>query len=176
MQEQLLSMVIQTLRLVRRGLSRWSRFLSICILPQSSGLRLRLVYWRQIAITGGAVLADFRLTLHGLYSGIYSWDGILAQQHSSGKMRNSPVWNRVIWRWWIIETSLLGCLVFGSLHHPCAKNNISSSSRCCSETDCKRGEIGHIKITFWGGPFDIQKLLSNSRTSGECWSEPEKFG
>ncbi|KAK9982340.1 hypothetical protein SO802_035754 [Lithocarpus litseifolius] len=30
----------------------------------------------------------------------------------------------------------------------------------------KEGKIGHIKITFWGGPFDIQKLLSNSRTSG----------
>ena len=26
--------------------------------------------------------------------------------------------------------------------------------------------ISRIKITFWGGPFDIQKLLSNSRTSG----------
>ncbi|KAJ0079837.1 hypothetical protein Patl1_22987 [Pistacia atlantica] len=51
-----------------------------------------------------------------------------------------------------------------------------ASSGCCSETDCKRGEIGHIKITFWGGPFDIQKLLSNCRTSGECWGEPEKFG
>nr|VDD24782.1 unnamed protein product [Brassica rapa] len=41
---------------------------------------------------------------------------------------------------------------------------------------CKRGEIGHIKITFWRGPFDIQKLLSNSRTSGKCWGKPEKFG
>ncbi|XLU81293.1 hypothetical protein S245_004713, partial [Arachis hypogaea] len=37
------------------------------------------------------------------------------------------------------------------------------------ETDCKRGKIGHIKISFWGGPFDIKKLLSNSRTSGEYW-------
>ena len=27
-------------------------------------------------------------------------------------------------------------------------------------------EVGHIKITIWGDPFDIPKLLSNSRTSG----------
>lgn len=34
----------------------------------------------------------------------------------------------------------------------------------------------NIKITFWRGPFDIKKLLSNSRTSRECWGKPEKFG
>ncbi|MFQ6648667.1 hypothetical protein Gotur_021074 [Gossypium turneri] len=36
--------------------------------------------------------------------------------------------------------------------------------------------MSHIKITFCGGPFDIQKLLSSSRTGGECWGEPENFG
>ncbi|KAH0640771.1 hypothetical protein KY285_037357 [Solanum tuberosum] len=53
---------------------------------------------------------------------------------------------------------------------------LARASGCCSETDCKRGEIGHIKITFWGGPFDIQKLLSNSRTSGECWVNQKSLG
>jgi ribosomal protein L2 len=40
----------------------------------------------------------------------------------------------------------------------------------------KEGEISHIKITLWGGSLNIQKLLSNSQTSKECWGEPEKFG
>jgi len=42
-------------------------------------------------------------------------------------------------------------------------------------TNCKRGKIGHIKITFWGDSFDIQKLLGNNWTSGKCWSKLEKF-
>ncbi|MBA0605155.1 hypothetical protein Godav_017762, partial [Gossypium davidsonii] len=50
------------------------------------------------------------------------------------------------------------------------------SRRCYCEIDYKGGEIGHIKITFWEGPFDIQKSLSNSRTGRECWGELEKFG
>lgn len=42
-------------------------------------------------------------------------------------------------------------------------------------TNCKRGKISHIKITFQEGPFDIQKLLSKSWTSGKCRNKPEKF-
>ncbi|KAJ7942184.1 50S ribosomal protein L2, chloroplastic [Quillaja saponaria] len=38
----------------------------------------------------------------------------------------------------------------------------------------KEGKSATLKLTFWGGPFDIQKLLSNSRTSGKCWGEPDK--
>ena len=45
-----------------------------------------------------------------------------------------------------------------------------------NETNCKRGEIGHIKITFRGGLFDIQKLLNNSRTSGECRVNHKSLG
>ncbi|KAL1821486.1 hypothetical protein ACET3Z_016355 [Daucus carota] len=39
----------------------------------------------------------------------------------------------------------------------------------------KKGKSTTLKLPFWEGPFDIQKLLSNGRTSGECWGEPEKF-
>ncbi|KAI3492749.1 hypothetical protein L1887_42581 [Cichorium endivia] len=54
-----------------------------------------------------------------------------------------------------------------------------------TSTDMPLGTAIHnIEITLGkggqlaraAGPFDIQKLLSNSRTSGECWDEPEKFG
>ena len=83
---------------------------------------------RQIAITGGAVLAGFRLTLHGLYSGIYVWNDTLAQQRSSENMRDSPVWNREIWRWLIIETSLYDCLVLRLLWLPPRRNGAGDLS------------------------------------------------
>uniref|UniRef100_A0A3Q7EX22 Large ribosomal subunit protein uL2 C-terminal domain-containing protein n=1 Tax=Solanum lycopersicum TaxID=4081 RepID=A0A3Q7EX22_SOLLC len=53
---------------------------------------------------------------------------------------------------------------------------LSAGSGCCRETDSKRGEMGKIKITYWVGPFDIKKQLSNSQTSGECLGELENFG
>lgn len=55
------------------------------------------------------------------------------------------------------------------------KKTTSISIGWCSEIDCKRGKINHIKTTFWGDPFDIQKLFSNNRTSWECWVEPKNF-
>ncbi|PWA49080.1 ribosomal protein L2, chloroplast (chloroplast) [Artemisia annua] len=53
---------------------------------------------------------------------------------------------------------------------------LARAAGCCSETNCKRREIGHIKITFWGGPFDIQKLLSNSRQVGNVGVNQKSFG
>ncbi|CAB4305317.1 unnamed protein product [Prunus armeniaca] len=40
----------------------------------------------------------------------------------------------------------------------------------------KEGKSATLKLPSGEVRFDIQKLLSNSRTSGECWGEPEKFG
>ncbi|KAK8681396.1 hypothetical protein V6N13_053800 [Hibiscus sabdariffa] len=48
----------------------------------------------------------------------------------------------------------------------------------CANKTTKRlcGTSGTQKSWVIIGPFDIQKLLSNSWTGGECWGEPEKFG
>ncbi|KAI5638015.1 hypothetical protein M9H77_00704 (chloroplast) [Catharanthus roseus] len=53
---------------------------------------------------------------------------------------------------------------------------LSASSGCCSETDCKRGEIGHIKITFWGGPFDIQNCSATVGQVGNVGVNQKSLG
>lgn len=70
---------------------------------------------------------------------------------------------------------LLGMSIHNNRNHIWKWWTINYNNRRYSDIDCKKRKIDHFKITFWGDPFDIHKLLNNFRTSGEIWDEPEKF-
>ena len=88
------------------------------------------------------------------------WEGVLIEQKEESTSTDMPVGTAIR----SIEITL------GK------GGQLARAAGAVAKLIAKEGKSATLKLPSGGGPFDIQKLLSNSRTSGECWGKPEKFG
>ncbi|KAC9242323.1 hypothetical protein E3N88_46148 [Mikania micrantha] len=69
----------------------------------------------------------------------------------------------------------LGTAIHNKKSHLERVGQLARASGAVAKLIAKEGKSATLNY-LWGGPFDIQKLLSKHWTSGECLGEPEKFG